>query len=206
MNRRFTLVAIAGALLVPFAVWGSDVTLPFTFQSGTPIRASEMNDNFSAVKTAVAALGAVRSGTRLKSVAYVSADGFSSPVGIWDDQLKTSCSVTGSQRYCVPQSVSALFTSSACTPASEVGVVLMNSAPFGLASSDAGTKFYFVRGFIDGGYELKPVLNPQPSTQPLYGPSDFGPCQGLPVGPALIGPLGNPLSHADLARLEVGIQ
>ena len=34
-------------------VWASDVTLPNTFQSGTPAVAAQVNDNFSAVKSAV---------------------------------------------------------------------------------------------------------------------------------------------------------
>jgi hypothetical protein len=47
--------AAFGALsvLVPTILWASGVTVPHTFASNTPARASEVNDNFAALASAV---------------------------------------------------------------------------------------------------------------------------------------------------------
>lgn len=47
------LVVVAGAILASIAANASELTTPNTFVSGTPALASEVNENFSAIETAV---------------------------------------------------------------------------------------------------------------------------------------------------------
>jgi hypothetical protein len=56
-KKRWRWLGVAGALFVP-AVAVAAVTLPFTFTPGTPVRASEVNANFAALKEAVDVLQA----------------------------------------------------------------------------------------------------------------------------------------------------
>jgi hypothetical protein len=51
-KRHWRLLGILGALFVPAAALAA-VTIPFTFAPSTPIRASEVNANFAALKEAV---------------------------------------------------------------------------------------------------------------------------------------------------------
>ena len=53
MNNLKTYLICAVFALLGSPVWAGNVTIPNTFVSGTPAKASEVNDNFSAVKTAV---------------------------------------------------------------------------------------------------------------------------------------------------------
>jgi hypothetical protein len=50
-QRIFPAAVLAMTLSVP--VWASDVRLPNTFEAGERARASEVNANFNAVKSAV---------------------------------------------------------------------------------------------------------------------------------------------------------
>lgn len=57
-KKRFTMGQVVGLLSIVFLgaaviAYASTVTIPNTFTSGTTISSSEMNDNFSAVKSAV---------------------------------------------------------------------------------------------------------------------------------------------------------
>jgi type VI protein secretion system component Hcp len=49
INRHWRWLVAVGAVFVPAAVMGAS-TLPFTFSSGTPIRAAEVNANFEALQ------------------------------------------------------------------------------------------------------------------------------------------------------------
>jgi hypothetical protein len=53
MKNTYHLIAIATAILLAGNAHAGIVTVPSTFTSGTPAKASEVNANFSAVKTAV---------------------------------------------------------------------------------------------------------------------------------------------------------
>ena len=55
INRHWRWLVAVGAVFVPAAVMGAS-TLPFTFSSGTPIRAAEVNANFDALQTKLDAL------------------------------------------------------------------------------------------------------------------------------------------------------
>jgi type VI protein secretion system component Hcp len=55
INRHWRWLVALGAVFVPAAVMGAG-TLPFTFSSGTPIRAAEVNANFDALQTKLDAL------------------------------------------------------------------------------------------------------------------------------------------------------
>lgn len=53
MKNRYHLIAITTAILLAGGARAGSVTIPNTFTSGTPAKASEVNANFSAVETAV---------------------------------------------------------------------------------------------------------------------------------------------------------
>lgn len=57
-TKKWRWLGVLGAVFVPAIVVAS-VNVPFTFTSGTPIRASEMNANIQALKTAIDGEGAV---------------------------------------------------------------------------------------------------------------------------------------------------
>src|SRR5262245_15139906 len=65
-NHWRWLVAL-GAVFVPGIALGA-VTIPFTFQSGTLIRAADMNANFTALKNAVDQLQPIAPGLSVSSV------------------------------------------------------------------------------------------------------------------------------------------
>lgn len=53
MNRQTLKSLLISTLVVSALAFGSSLTIPNNFTSGTPARASEVNANFTAVKTAV---------------------------------------------------------------------------------------------------------------------------------------------------------
>lgn len=59
-KKRFTMRQVVGLLVIVFlgitVIAYAAVNIPYSFTSGNPIRASEMNDNFTAVKNAFDAL------------------------------------------------------------------------------------------------------------------------------------------------------
>ncbi len=55
MTQKQKILGIVLALLVPAAVWAGDLVLPHVFAGGQPIRASEFNANFEALRAAIAA-------------------------------------------------------------------------------------------------------------------------------------------------------
>ncbi|HEY2404820.1 MAG TPA: hypothetical protein VGI10_02410 [Polyangiaceae bacterium] len=57
ITRHWRWLIATGAIFVPAVALGT-VTIPFSFTSGTVIKAADMNSNFSAFKTAVDALQA----------------------------------------------------------------------------------------------------------------------------------------------------
>jgi hypothetical protein len=52
INKSWRWLVALGAVFVPAVALGS-LTLPYTFVSGTAIKAAEVNANFTAVKTNV---------------------------------------------------------------------------------------------------------------------------------------------------------
>jgi len=52
-TKRILTSAFFSVTVVSAVTWAGSVTLPFTFSAGTTARASEVNANFAAVKTAV---------------------------------------------------------------------------------------------------------------------------------------------------------
>ena len=64
-KKRFTMRQVVGLLTVVFlgiTAFAYAVNITYTFSSGSPIRASEMNQNFTAVKNAIDALEAKDAG------------------------------------------------------------------------------------------------------------------------------------------------
>lgn len=53
MNRQNLKSLLISTLVVTAVAFGSSVTIPYSFTAGTTARASEVNTNFAAVKTAV---------------------------------------------------------------------------------------------------------------------------------------------------------
>jgi len=53
MNRQTLKSLLISTLVVAAVAFGSSLTVPNTFTTGTPARAAEVNANFTAVKTAV---------------------------------------------------------------------------------------------------------------------------------------------------------
>lgn len=179
---KYKLRGILIAVFIPLAVWAGNLVLPFTFQSGAPIRASEMNDNFAAVKQSindldarVAVAGLAKSGTRLKTITMESGDGASSPLTIqlsyefagvfWDSQLETTC-IGGSAGYCLPSGsgFSSHYSDAACQA---------RIAALGPGGSLAGTlpgtsKNYLSERLLDGGIEVREIGLPSALAQPLY--------------------------------------
>ncbi len=45
-RRRRILILALGIILVPLTIWATTITKPYTFTSGTPAVASQVNDNF----------------------------------------------------------------------------------------------------------------------------------------------------------------
>ena len=103
-NRNLVLSIVLG-VLVPLAVVASNLSTPFTFTSGTPIKSADVNANFAAVQTAVNSKAdvtdvATKSGTRLKLLGLRSPDGMamsisgfggSNGIGIYDSMLSMMC-------------------------------------------------------------------------------------------------------------------
>ncbi len=138
MNNKNLALGITLGILVPVGVLASNLTLPFTFTAGTPIRASEVNANFAAIQTAVnskldSSEPRARNGSRLQLLALRSADGMSVPLTVmepfsvpfFDSTLHTYCYpaiATDAVVRCLPSGLNNLptgapgyyFTDAAC--------------------------------------------------------------------------------------------
>src|SRR5205814_5028715 len=112
---------------VPLAVLASNLSIPFTFSSGQPIRSADVNANFAAVQTAVnskldVSAAPFVSGTRLKLVGVRSPDGmaFGIPILIYDSMLGVYCQpqfADDRMLHCLPNSANTFpsyFADSAC--------------------------------------------------------------------------------------------
>lgn len=182
MLRHRRLGGIILAILLPVVVWAGNLILPFTFQSGTPIRASEMNANFAAVKQAVDELdarvsgsgtGLLRSGTRLKQITLEGADGvsatgvFSFPI-FWDSQLHTACLVAGFRyTHCLPApGAGVAFSDPACS--NQVGYVYDTGQNFERVAPDGGYRWYAQTLEADAGITYLELGDAAPNLVPLF--------------------------------------
>lgn len=199
------LRGIVMLLAVPAVVWAGNLVLPFTFSPGTPIRASEMNANFTALKGAVddldsrlsaAGVGVYKSGSRLKLMAIESNDGFAGPSAsltiisgtgelFWDDELKTACLRLDSSAYssfrgrCVPPRLfgtGSAFTDSACQ--SRVATPAIDDAVF--APEGETPRSYGAYFYADGGVVLFENGEPSTTVQPIFVQNSNS--SGLPDG------------------------
>lgn len=180
MSRRSMWPGILVSLLVPAVIFAGNAVLPFTFTSGSPIRASEMNANFEALR---AAINLGNSGTRLKSPKWRSADGAQVPLtgfqtGWWDAQLKFECtpffSVNGG-RYggrCLPNLTLEHFTDPNCVQ----GATRTYGMVFEILNftQDAGLSNNFARADDGGVYRLGPVQSGQLYSRSYLGLPDGG--------------------------------
>ncbi len=114
-TNRNLFLSITLAVLVPFAVAASSLTIPNVFTPNTPIKAAEVNENFAAVQSALnskldAAAASVSSGTRLKIVGHRTADGLALPAAngpLFDSSLGVYCSprtASDGLERCLPNS------------------------------------------------------------------------------------------------------
>jgi hypothetical protein len=181
MKQKAWWVSCIAAIAVPSIIYAGNLTLPHLFSAGTPILASDMNENFDAVKQAIARTSS--SGTRLHAIGMKSSDGLSIPFGfagegtIWDSTELTACSlaqVVNAQSQveyrCLPATsgagnngaVAAVFLDAACTqkaitynPAQQFG-----TTPNAFATLSTGATTFEVRA------AAAPV-----QAQGYYGPS-----------------------------------
>lgn len=191
-------------LLVPAVIFAGNAVLPFTFTSGSPIRASEMNANFEALR---AAINLGNSGTRLKYLTWRSPDGARLPVGgaygFWDSQLRVECrprfygaaGLTGGR--CLPIGQLDFFADPNCVqratfPDGPIAFVLNET-------QDAGLSHDFAAADDGGVYRLGPVQSGQ-----IYRQNR----QGLPDGGfsiSCVPEFGAPLQSYRLATVPVPI-
>ncbi len=153
-NWKKTLLSIAGGLAVPVSIYTANATLPHTFSSGTPIRAEEVNANFTALRDAVNTKsdivqnGAV-SGQRLKLVGMTSSDGARF---VSEDYTQNLLYDVALSMYCSPNDVltSATTTEFLCLPAAYSFLRRATDdngsggGPYVFADSTCNTRFYLV--------------------------------------------------------------
>lgn len=185
MFRRQQLAGVLFAVLLPLVVWAGNLVLPFSFQSGTPIRASEMNANFDSVKQAIDGLegrvsssggGVVRSGIRLKLLTTESADGMSMPLTVsgvpvyWDSQLETICYVQWSP-----------YSDTYCTPMSWAYSAFSDPACQNLVAAVTDTADFAPESYgLDGGFRKYALIN-QGSTDGGAPYAEIGAASGAPL-------------------------
>lgn len=201
MNDSRRLAGILVAVLVPVVVWAGNLVLPFSFQAGSPIRASEMNANFAAVKQAVDDLdarvsgtgaGLLRSGSRLKMLTLEGPDGLSSPVAgqfssgffwlLWDSQLQTVCAAglySVAQDRCLPiSSASPAYLESTCQ--TEVGAFPSSGIVVDSFVGDAGVKQYLTSSMADGGLVIRELGAQSAAAASVFNRNQY--TTGLPDG------------------------
>lgn len=124
MKRNHQALGLLLAVLMPLIVVAGN--LPYTFSSGSVIRASELNTNFESLASQLATLITPKSGTRIEVYAHVGADSSVSPryVGLYDRRLGTQCEVQRAEdgklrclpSYLIPLVTNAFaFTDPMCT-------------------------------------------------------------------------------------------
>lgn len=114
MKRTHQALGLLLAVLMPLVVVAGN--LPYTFSSGSVIRASELNGNFEALASQLATLITPKSGTRIEVYAHVGTDSSVSPryVGLYDRRLSTQCEVQRAEDgklRCLPSFLIPLVTS-----------------------------------------------------------------------------------------------
>ncbi len=158
-NWKKILLSLVGGLLVPASIYAANATLPHTFSAGTPIRAQEVNANFTALRDAVntkADTGqtGASSGQRLKLVGFTSSDGLRLPSKYYtttEDLLYDAIL----SMYCVPEHVptAANTREYLCIPDSYSDTRQANNGDEGygstgyyFADANCNTRFYFAEG------------------------------------------------------------
>lgn len=214
MSRRSMWPGILVSLLVPAVIFAGNAVLPFTFTSGSPIRASEMNANFESLR---AAINLGNSGTRLKQLAWRFSDGARfNLTGLdamfWDSQMKVQCrptSVTVRSGRCLPNDQLEWFADPSCvqeaaTPSGGI-VAILNE------SQDAGLSYELARSMLDGGvYRLGPIQRGQLYQRTSYLLSDGGvtsSCGAKPGGASQsYQPATVPVPITDFVEFEWGVE
>jgi len=211
MTNRNLLLGITLGVLVPATVLATDLTLPFTFSAGTPIRASEMNATLIAIQTALnskldASANLTHSGTRLKSFGLTSADGMSAVHGgsqlFFDSQLGIYCSTdypdSNGVLRCLPigDVAAGYFSQSTCAAAAELFV---HGSYYGQqAGWPAQTTFYNAK-MTSQGVEVR---TSEPYVGTVYAADALGTCVVVNPGVQLYRPgsLVAPATFQQLTR------